>query len=82
MAHPDQTSFRFKEGQRDKLEKIAAANGEVEVSQLIRWAIDALINHVERHGGRLHLPVDFSETVEVVTPPKTKLLTELTRKAG
>ena len=66
MANPDQTSFRFKEGQREKLEKIAADNG-VEVSQLIRWAVDALIAHVERNGGRLLLPVDFSETFEVKT---------------
>lgn len=62
MAHPDQTSFRFKEGQRKSLEKISRDNGDVDVSQLVRWAIDALIEHVERNGGRLLLPVDFSET--------------------
>ena len=82
MAHPDQTSFRFKEGQRQALEKIGKENGDVDVSQLVRWAIDALIAHVERNGGRLLLPVDFSETFEVTSKVESKSHSQPARKAS
>ena len=82
MPHPDQTSFRFKEGQRQALEKIGKDNGDVDVSQLVRWAIEALIKHVERNGGRLLLPVDFSETFTVHTASESKGNPDLKKKAG
>lgn len=50
--------------QRAALERMAQKTG-VEVSQLIRFAIDALIAHYEANGGRLLLPLDFSEIVRV-----------------
>ena len=43
---------------REWLERTAAASG-VEVSQLVRWAIEALRQYVDAHGGRLHLPIDI-----------------------
>lgn len=50
--------------QRNALERIAKQTG-VEVSQLIRFAIDALIAHYKATGDRLVLPIDFSEVVRV-----------------
>lgn len=50
--------------QRASLERIAAATG-VEVSQCIRFAIDALIAHYKANGDRLVLPIDFSEIVKL-----------------
>jgi Ribbon-helix-helix domain len=52
---------RLTDSQMAALKAIAERNG-VEVSQLIRWGIDALIAHVERNGGRLLLPMEFGET--------------------
>jgi hypothetical protein len=43
---------------REWLERTAAASG-VEVSQLVRWAIEALRQYVDAHGGKLHLPIDI-----------------------
>jgi len=43
---------------REWLERTAAASG-VEVSQLVRWAIEALRQYVDAHDGRLHLPIDI-----------------------
>ena len=65
MAKGPTTGVRLEDHQRRALEKIAKENGNIDVSVLIRWAVDALIAHVERNGGRLLLPVDFSETFEV-----------------
>jgi len=56
---------RFNAEQLADLKQIADANG-VEVAQLIRWAVDALIRHVDRNHGRLILPLDFSETYEII----------------
>lgn len=52
--------IRLTEHQRSELETIAAETG-TEVSQLIRFAVTALLQHHERCGGRLVLPIDFSE---------------------
>ncbi len=56
---------RLTESQRAALQRIAASN-DCDASDLIRWAVKAFIAHVERHGGRILLPVDFSETFQVV----------------
>lgn len=73
MAKGPTTGVRLEEEQRIKLEKIAAENGKLDVSVLIRWAVDALIAHAEKNGGRLLLPVDFSETFEVkISAPAEK----------
>ena len=71
MAEKKISGVRLTDEQRDALAKIAAKN-KCDVSDLIRWAVDALIEHVERNGGRLMLPIDFSETYEVKTsiPPE------------
>ena len=58
-------NVRFSEEQLVELKNLAATNG-VEVSQLIRWAVEALIRHAERNGGRLLLPLNFGETYELV----------------
>jgi len=64
--------IRVTKEQRSALEKIAQANG-VEVSQLIRWSVDALIEHVERCGGRLVLPIRFGEQITVHAPSDAPL---------
>ena len=63
------TTVRLTADQKRKLEALARKN-DVEVSQLIRWGIDALLAHAERHGGRLLLPIDLGETF-TVTPAGT-----------
>lgn len=63
MSKPN-FNVRLSTEQLEALKRVADQNS-VEVSQLIRWAVDALIRHAERHGGRLLLPIDFSETWEV-----------------
>ena len=68
MAERKMSGVRLSDEQRAALAKIAERNG-CDMSDLIRWAVDALIAHVERNGGRLLLPVDFSETFEVTSPP-------------
>ncbi len=62
-------NVRLSDTQLASLKRIAEANA-VEVSQLIRWAIDALIRHVGRNGGRIVLPVDFAESyiIEIREP--------------
>ena len=60
------TGVRLEIWQREELEKIAKHNGDLEVSDLIRWAVVALINHAKRFQGRLLLPVNFDETPETI----------------
>lgn len=60
------TGVRLEVWQREELEKIAKHNGNLEVSDLIRWAVVALINHAKRFQGRLLLPVNFDETPETI----------------
>lgn len=55
-----QMGIRITESQREELEKLAATHG-VEVSQLIRWGIDAMLDHVKKQGNRLHLPIRLDE---------------------
>lgn len=64
-AKPVQTSVRLEPGQKEKLEEIARATG-VDPSQLIRWAVQAIIKYAEKNEGRLLLPLDFGEKLVVV----------------
>jgi SOS-response transcriptional repressor LexA len=56
------TGVRLESWQREELEKLAKQNGDLEVSDMIRWAVVALIKHAKRFDGRLLLPLDFDET--------------------
>ena len=60
------TGVRLESWQKDELEKLAKRNGDLDVSDVIRWAVVALINHAKRFQGRLLLPLDFHETPESV----------------
>ena len=63
---PGKTSMmtiRLTAQQRQDLERIALETG-VEVSQLIRMAIEALLKHYRAHGNKLTLPLDFSDSVQ------------------
>lgn len=60
------TGVRLEGWQRQELEKIARGNGDLDVSDLIRWAVVALINHAKRFNGRLLLPLNFHETPDVL----------------
>lgn len=59
----NQRSIRFTAAQMEQLEELANRYS-VDVATVVRWSVDALIQHVERHGGRLHLPVNFDEAWE------------------
>lgn len=61
------TGVRLESWQRQELEKIAKGNGDLDVSDLIRWAVVALINHTKRFNGRLLLPINFHETPDVLS---------------
>jgi predicted site-specific integrase-resolvase len=52
-------NFRLPDEQFAALQEISKKNG-VKVSQLARWAVDALIRQVEQNQGRLTLPIDFA----------------------
>lgn len=54
-------NFRITEDQHSALREIAKKNG-VSVSQLARWAVEALIQQVEANDGRLSLPIEFSKS--------------------
>jgi predicted site-specific integrase-resolvase len=51
-------NVRLTDAQLAALREIAKKNG-VNVSQLVRWAVEALIRQVEQNKGRLTLPIDF-----------------------
>lgn len=65
MVNPT-LNVRFSETQLSALREIAAKNG-VNVAQLVRWSVDALIRQVEQNNGRLTLPIEFAPD-----RPKTK----------
>lgn len=52
---------RLKSAQRAGLQRLADKYG-VEMVDVLRWAIDALLQYCEAHEGRLVLPVDFNES--------------------
>lgn len=63
------TTVRLPEDQAEALKKLAERFG-VSESVIVRWAADALIAHVERHGGNLSLPVDLGLDLKAITGKK------------
>lgn len=51
-------AFRLPNEDREWLESTAKANG-VEVAQIVRWAVIAIKQYVDAHGGHIHLPLDI-----------------------
>lgn len=51
-------SLRLDEEQARQVKALADKFGVID-AQIIRWAVDALIEYVARHHGHLHLPIDF-----------------------
>jgi hypothetical protein len=51
-------AFRLPNEDREWLESTAKANG-VEVAQIVRWAVLAIKQYIDAHGGRIHLPLDI-----------------------
>ena len=56
-------TVRFDEGEMQELAGLAERY-RVSSATIIRWALRALGNHVERNEGRLVLPLDFGDTAE------------------
>ena len=56
---------RLTEAQYSALERIAKETGQ-DPAKLIRLAVDALLKHIEKCGGKLVLPLDFNEVVQVL----------------
>ncbi len=68
-------TFRLERADRDWLEATAKTNG-VEVSQLVRWAIETLRQYVLEHGGKLHLPIsirDFWAVAQRIGPQQDEV---------
>lgn len=67
------TTLRFDDDQSAKL-KALASKYKVTDAQIIRWALDALHDYVEAHGGRCMLPIDFDAlwTQVQATAPATQ----------
>lgn len=62
-------TFRLEKADRDWLESTAQKHG-LEVSQLIRWSIEALKQYVEKHHGNIHLPIDIRTMWQLVQDTK------------
>jgi hypothetical protein len=60
-------SFRIPTEDREWLDSTAKANG-VEVAQIVRWAVIAIKQYIEAHGGRIHLPLDIRTMWEQKSP--------------
>ena len=54
-------TVRFDEGEMQELGGLAERY-RVSSATILRWALRALGNHVERNEGRLVLPLDFGDT--------------------
>ena len=54
-------TVRFDEGEMQELGSLAERY-RVSSATILRWALRALGNHVERNEGRLVLPLDFGDT--------------------
>lgn len=55
---------RLDPGQREALEKLASSTG-IDASQLVRFAIKAILDYADANNGRILLPLNFSETFMV-----------------
>lgn len=59
------TTLRLPREQQEALTRLAERLG-VSESAVIRWAVDALLQYAEAHGGQLILPLDLSQQWERV----------------
>lgn len=59
-ARDDWLGIRLSKEERRELKEIAKTH-EMKDSDLGRRAIKALIRHVQKHGGRLQLPIEFDD---------------------
>ena len=59
VKNPSQV-IRLGEGQSAKLSALSESMG-VTQAQLVRWAVEALVNKVEQTGGKLTLPFDLGK---------------------
>lgn len=66
-------TVRLNEAELTRLETLADRY-RVPAAQVIRWAIAALDEHVNRRDGKLTLPVDFTEILNA--PPAQSLVAE------
>lgn len=64
------TTLRLSREQQEAVTRIAERLG-VSESAVIRWAVDALLQYAEAHGGQLILPLDLSQQWERVRPQDT-----------
>jgi hypothetical protein len=53
-------TVRFEDSEMEQLEALAARY-HVSSATIIRWALQALTDYVTANGGRITLPLDFSE---------------------
>lgn len=54
---------------------------DVEIAQLIRWAIESLRQYIELQGGALHLPIDL-HTLWASAPSDFRAQVEAAAKSG
>lgn len=63
--------FRFTEEQKRRVQEIAEASG-LRRADIIRMAVQALIDYYDNHGNRLLLPLRFTETFRVYSSARPK----------
>jgi len=69
--HPERSQvIRLGKGQAEKLQKLADKFG-VTQSQIMKWAVDAMLSKVESSGGRMTLPFSLEKepTLMVASDP-------------
>lgn len=65
-------TIRFTDAEFSAIQELAERFG-VSTGVIVRWSCEALLNHVDHHGGELHLPLDLSSTWKKYGPkPKKK----------
>lgn len=62
-------SIRFTEDEMSMLEALAERY-DVPMTQILRWSVKALDDYVETRGGKLTLPLDFSELMKTKEYPQ------------
>lgn len=58
-------TVRFEDEEMDRISELAKRYN-VNVTTVIRWAINALYDYVQANGGKITLPLDFSKIYEVL----------------
>ncbi len=59
-------TVRLSDNQRKNLEKLSRET-KLEVSQLVRLGVDAILEYADRNGGKLVLPLNIEDTLEIKT---------------